>query len=109
LIMEDDLHVHAAALAVHDDVLCLPQSQQTRNTSILASLSDNPTAYNKRIRRGRGPAYLHVHAAALAVHDDVLCLATIEARWDFAVLALTLPPHLPSSSLNPSRLATLPS
>lgn len=34
----------------------LPQSQQTRNTSILASLSDNPTAYNKRIRRGRGPA-----------------------------------------------------
>jgi hypothetical protein len=33
---------------------------------------------------------LHVHAAALAVHDDVLCLATIEARWDFAVLALTL-------------------
>jgi hypothetical protein len=70
----------------------------SRNTSILASLSDNPTAYNKRIRRGRGPASgkgktsgrlclimeddLHVHAAALAVHDDVLCLATIEARWD---------------------------
>lgn len=34
----------------------LPQFQQTRNASILASLSDNPTAYNKRIRRGRGPA-----------------------------------------------------
>ncbi|KGO70481.1 Ribosomal protein L15, bacterial-type [Penicillium italicum] len=34
----------------------LPQFQQTRNVSILASLSDNPTAYNKRIRRGRGPA-----------------------------------------------------
>lgn len=34
----------------------LPQFQQTRNAHILASLSDNPTAYNKRIRRGRGPA-----------------------------------------------------
>lgn len=34
----------------------LPKLQQTRNTSILASLSDNPTAYNKRIRRGRGPS-----------------------------------------------------
>ncbi|KZN91655.1 50S ribosomal protein [Penicillium chrysogenum] len=42
---------HASPLA-----FLLPQSQQTRNTSILASLSDNPTAYNKRIRRGRGPA-----------------------------------------------------
>ncbi|OKL55812.1 hypothetical protein UA08_08932 [Talaromyces atroroseus] len=30
--------------------------QQTRNASILSSLSDNPSAYNKRIRRGRGPA-----------------------------------------------------
>lgn len=29
---------------------------QTRNASILSSLSDNPSAYNKRIRRGRGPA-----------------------------------------------------
>ncbi|CAG7932805.1 unnamed protein product [Penicillium olsonii] len=34
----------------------LPQFQQTRNSHILASLSDNPSAYNKRIRRGRGPA-----------------------------------------------------
>ncbi|KAJ5130672.1 uncharacterized protein N7515_006711 [Penicillium bovifimosum] len=34
----------------------LPQSQQTRTNSILASLSDTPGAYNKRIRRGRGPA-----------------------------------------------------
>lgn len=33
---------------------------------------------------------LHVDAAALAVHDDILGLTTIEARWDFAVLALTL-------------------
>ncbi|KAI5814609.1 ribosomal protein L18e/L15P [Pyronema omphalodes] len=31
-------------------------SQQVRNASILGSLSDNPGAYNKRIRRGRGPA-----------------------------------------------------
>ncbi|THV49436.1 hypothetical protein BGAL_0195g00130 [Botrytis galanthina] len=29
---------------------------QTRNASILSSLSDNPGAYNKRIRRGRGPS-----------------------------------------------------
>ncbi|KAK1144001.1 YmL10 [Aspergillus melleus] len=32
------------------------QQQQSRNAHILASLSDNPAAYNKRIRRGRGPA-----------------------------------------------------
>lgn len=29
---------------------------QTRNASILSSLSDNPGAYSKRIRRGRGPS-----------------------------------------------------
>ncbi|TEY58741.1 hypothetical protein BOTCAL_0201g00030 [Botryotinia calthae] len=29
---------------------------QARNASILSSLSDNPGAYNKRIRRGRGPS-----------------------------------------------------
>lgn len=34
--------------------LCAPS--QSRNAHILASLSDNPGAYNKRIRRGRGPA-----------------------------------------------------
>ncbi|KAL4945856.1 hypothetical protein BDV06DRAFT_183930 [Aspergillus oleicola] len=32
------------------------QTQTTRNAHILASLSDNPGAYHKRIRRGRGPA-----------------------------------------------------
>ncbi|CAL5871121.1 uncharacterized protein PFLUO_LOCUS5367 [Penicillium psychrofluorescens] len=32
------------------------QQTQTRQASILGSLSDNPSAYNKRIRRGRGPA-----------------------------------------------------
>lgn len=37
-------------------VFLTPTFQQARNTSILSSLSDNPTAYNKRIRRGRGPA-----------------------------------------------------
>lgn len=37
--------------------LLLPQFQhQSRNAHILASLSDTPGAYNKRIRRGRGPA-----------------------------------------------------
>ena len=30
--------------------------QQSRNASILASLSDVPAAYNKKIRRGRGPS-----------------------------------------------------
>ncbi|KAF7113596.1 hypothetical protein CNMCM5793_002952 [Aspergillus hiratsukae] len=35
----------------------IPQfQQQSRNAHILASLSDTPGAYNKRIRRGRGPA-----------------------------------------------------
>jgi large subunit ribosomal protein L15 len=29
---------------------------QTRNASILGALSDNPGAYNRRIRRGRGPS-----------------------------------------------------
>jgi len=29
---------------------------QTRSSSILSSLSDNPGAYNKRIRKGRGPS-----------------------------------------------------
>ena len=31
-------------------------SLQTRNASILASLSDNQGAYQKRIRKGRGPS-----------------------------------------------------
>ncbi|KAK7514311.1 mitochondrial 54S ribosomal protein uL15m [Phyllosticta citriasiana] len=34
----------------------LQRPQQTRNASILASLSDVPAAYNKRKRLGRGPA-----------------------------------------------------
>lgn len=36
-------------------VFLAPQFQQTRNASILSSLN-NSDAYNKRIRRGRGPA-----------------------------------------------------
>ncbi|KAL4917556.1 ribosomal protein L18e/L15P [Aspergillus aurantiobrunneus] len=36
--------------------LALSLPSRTRNAHILASLSDNPGAYNKRIRRGRGPA-----------------------------------------------------
>ena len=31
-------------------------AQQLRHASILGNLSDVPEAYNKRIRRGRGPA-----------------------------------------------------
>ncbi|PNS19298.1 54S ribosomal protein L10, mitochondrial [Sphaceloma murrayae] len=34
----------------------LSRFQQCRQASILSSLSDNRSAYNKRIRRGRGPA-----------------------------------------------------
>lgn len=32
------------------------QQQQQRAASILSNLSDNPGAYNKKIRRGRGPS-----------------------------------------------------
>lgn len=32
------------------------QTQQSRSASILSSISDNPGAYNKKIRRGRGPS-----------------------------------------------------
>jgi large subunit ribosomal protein L15 len=43
--------------AVSSLSVLLPQlQQQNRNAHILASLSDTPGAYNKRIRRGRGPA-----------------------------------------------------
>ncbi|KAH8426081.1 mitochondrial 54S ribosomal protein uL15m [Aspergillus melleus] len=47
-----------AAAAASPLSFLLPQfqQQQSRNAHILASLSDNPGAYNKRIRRGRGPA-----------------------------------------------------
>lgn len=34
----------------------LVPAQQQRSASILSSLSDNKGAYNKKIRRGRGPA-----------------------------------------------------
>lgn len=37
-------------------VAFLSPSIQARSASILATLSDNPGAYNKRIRRGRGPS-----------------------------------------------------
>jgi large subunit ribosomal protein L15 len=40
-------------------VACLLPFLQTRNASILGSLSDVPSAYNKRIRRGRGPSSGH--------------------------------------------------
>ncbi|MCJ1355206.1 MAG: YmL10 [Icmadophila ericetorum] len=35
---------------------CLQSQPQSRSASILSSLSDNPGAYNRRIRRGRGPS-----------------------------------------------------
>jgi len=35
---------------------CIRPLTPVRNASILATLSDNPGAYNKRIRRGRGPS-----------------------------------------------------
>ncbi len=40
-------------------VACLLPLLQARNASILGSLSDVPGAYNKRIRRGRGPSSGH--------------------------------------------------
>ncbi|KAI9799864.1 MAG: YmL10 [Piccolia ochrophora] len=50
---------HALKTASHTTSLpfLLPCFQSQRRTaSILSSLSDNPSAYNKRIRRGRGPS-----------------------------------------------------
>ena len=35
---------------------CLNTSTRYRHASILSALSDNPLAYNKKIRRGRGPS-----------------------------------------------------
>jgi large subunit ribosomal protein L15 len=34
----------------------IQRQHQQRNASILSSLADNPGAYHKRIRKGRGPA-----------------------------------------------------
>jgi large subunit ribosomal protein L15 len=50
-----------ANLTLHSPVTApapflLPFLQQQRSASILSGLSDTPGAYNKRIRRGRGPA-----------------------------------------------------
>ncbi|KAF2276801.1 ribosomal protein L15 [Westerdykella ornata] len=42
--------------SVHQFLVATVQQPQKRNASILSSLSDNPGAYHKRIRRGRGPA-----------------------------------------------------
>lgn len=55
--------LRAFGLLSSNSTTCVPlfasllrQPQQTRAASILARLSDVPAAYNKRIRRGRGPA-----------------------------------------------------
>ena len=48
-------HVRAAHTS-SPFIACLMPFLQVRNASILSSLSDNPGAYNKRIRRGRGPS-----------------------------------------------------
>jgi hypothetical protein len=45
-----------APSSVPSYVSCILPFMQARSASILASLSDNPSAYNKRIRRGRGPS-----------------------------------------------------
>ncbi|KAH0548555.1 hypothetical protein GP486_007900, partial [Trichoglossum hirsutum] len=45
-----------APLAASPASFLLPFLQQRRSVSILSSLSDNPTAYSRRIRRGRGPS-----------------------------------------------------
>ncbi|OJK00252.1 hypothetical protein ASPACDRAFT_118315 [Aspergillus aculeatus ATCC 16872] len=46
----------AASTTANPLTFLLAGFQQSRNAHILASLSDNAGAYNKRIRRGRGPA-----------------------------------------------------
>ncbi|PYI19419.1 50S ribosomal subunit protein L15 [Aspergillus violaceofuscus CBS 115571] len=46
----------AASSTANPLTFLLAGFQQSRNAHILASLSDNAGAYNKRIRRGRGPA-----------------------------------------------------
>ncbi|PWY73171.1 hypothetical protein BO94DRAFT_539055 [Aspergillus sclerotioniger CBS 115572] len=46
----------AAATTTTNTTTVLSSFLQSRNAHILASLSDTPGAYNKRIRRGRGPA-----------------------------------------------------
>ncbi|RAH48288.1 mitochondrial 54S ribosomal protein uL15m [Aspergillus brunneoviolaceus CBS 621.78] len=46
----------AASTTANPLAFLLAGFQQSRNAHILASLSDNAGAYNKRIRRGRGPA-----------------------------------------------------
>src|SRR5271154_932625 len=60
--MPPRLQLHLAHLAQPVATASIPTflvpflHQQSRNVSILASLSDNPGAYSKRIRRGRGPS-----------------------------------------------------
>ena len=49
-------HCRAVPAASKTLVSFLVPFIQTRSASILATLSDNPGAYNKRIRRGRGPS-----------------------------------------------------
>jgi len=47
---------HATTASFLQPFLQRAQQCQSRNASILASLSDNPGAYNRAIRRGRGPS-----------------------------------------------------
>src|SRR5271163_4047250 len=60
--MPPRLQLHLAHLAQPVTTASIPTflvpflHQQSRNVSILASLSDNPGAYHKKIRRGRGPS-----------------------------------------------------
>src|SRR5271155_936472 len=60
--MPPRLQLHLAHLAQPVATASIPTflvpflHQQSRNASILASLSDVPAAYNKKIRRGRGPS-----------------------------------------------------
>src|SRR5277367_6337445 len=60
--MPPRLQLHLAHLAQPVATVSIPTflvpflHQQSRNASILASLSDVPAAYNKKIRRGRGPS-----------------------------------------------------
>lgn len=46
----------AKPIAQSSPLAFLAPQFQSRSAHILSSISDNPSAYNKRIRRGRGPA-----------------------------------------------------
>ena len=52
----DRLGIPSSRVSSLQSTSLLSRCQQRRSTSILGFLSDNPKAYGKKIRRGRGPS-----------------------------------------------------